>query len=88
MAGPVYEDGRAVRAMAQASAAAVLAAAKAAAGPYDSARRPATACPSTIALTANAIASAGRVGGTAHPVRPNTVTRCGAWATPRTVTTA
>ncbi|MFF4360643.1 hypothetical protein [Streptomyces sp. NPDC001604] len=82
MVGPVYEDGRAVWAIVQASAAAVLAAAKAAAGPYDSARRPPTAtaraCPPTITLVASTIASAGRVGGTARSVRPNTVTRCGA----------
>lgn len=82
MVGPVYEDGRAVRAIAKASAAAVLAAAKAAGGPYDSVRLPVTATarawPPTSALVANAIASASRAGGTARSVRPNTVTRCGA----------
>ncbi|MFG2786434.1 hypothetical protein [Streptomyces sp. NPDC048419] len=89
---PGYGAGRAAKAIARARAAARLAAAKAAAGPWDSAVRPVTATarpwPPTIALVANATASARREGITARSMSPNTVIRCGALATPRTVTTA
>jgi hypothetical protein len=77
-----YDVGRAVSAIAPASAAARLAVPNAATGPYDSARRPvpaiARAWPPTNALVANAIASASHAGGTARSVSPNTVMRCGA----------